>query len=51
MGETSERLAVLLSENSQEVIDQERARLGLDQPLAVQFFKWFWGVLQGDFGV
>ena len=36
---------------SKEVIDQERARLGLDQPLWVQFFKWMWGVLQGDFGV
>jgi len=35
----------------QAVIDAERARLGLDQPLYVQFFKWFWGVLQGDFGV
>jgi peptide/nickel transport system permease protein len=34
-----------------EVIAQERARLGLDQPLGVQFFKWFWGILQGDFGV
>jgi peptide/nickel transport system permease protein len=33
-----------------EVIDAERARLGLDQPLWVQFFKWFGGVLQGDFG-
>jgi peptide/nickel transport system permease protein len=33
-----------------EVIEQERARLGLDQPLYIQFFKWFWGVLQGDFG-
>jgi len=33
-----------------EVIAQERARLGLDQPLPVQFFKWFGGVLQGDFG-
>jgi len=33
-----------------EVIEQERVRLGLDQPLYVQFFKWFWGVLQGDFG-
>ena len=32
------------------VIDAERARLGLDLPLYVQFFKWFWGVLQGDFG-
>jgi peptide/nickel transport system permease protein len=36
---------------SEEVIKQERARLGLDQPLGVQFFKWFWGILQGDFGV
>ena len=25
-------------------------RLGLDQPLIVQFWKWFTGVLQGDFG-
>jgi peptide/nickel transport system permease protein len=33
-----------------EVIEQERARLGLNLPLYVQFFKWFWGVLQGDFG-
>jgi peptide/nickel transport system permease protein len=32
------------------VIEAERARLGLDQPLYVQFFKWFWGALQGDFG-
>jgi len=35
---------------SKEVIDAERARLGLDQPVYMQFFKWFWGVLQGDFG-
>ena len=34
-----------------EVIEQERARLGLDQPIWVQFFKWFWSALQGDFGV
>jgi len=33
-----------------EVFVAERARLGLDQPLYVQFFKWFWGMLQGDFG-
>jgi peptide/nickel transport system permease protein len=32
------------------VIEMERTRLGLDQPLYVQFFKWFWGALQGDFG-
>ena len=35
---------------SKEVIDAERARLGLDQPMYTQFFKWFWGVLHGDFG-
>ncbi len=35
---------------SPEVIVAERARLGLDKPLYVQFFKWMGGVLQGDFG-
>jgi peptide/nickel transport system permease protein len=33
-----------------EVIEQERARLGLDQPMWVQFVKWFGSALQGDFG-
>ena len=32
------------------VIEAERARLGLDKPLYVQFFKWMGGVLRGDFG-
>jgi peptide/nickel transport system permease protein len=36
---------------SKEMIEQERVRLGLDKPLWVQFFKWFGGVLQGDFGI
>ena len=36
---------------SRHVIEAERARLGLDQPVYLQFAKWFWGVLQGDFGV
>jgi peptide/nickel transport system permease protein len=36
---------------SKEVIEAERARLGLDKPLWVQFFKWFGGMVQGDFGV
>lgn len=27
-----------------------RARLGLDQPLAVQFVTWLWGVVRLDFG-
>ncbi|HJQ61451.1 MAG TPA: ABC transporter permease, partial [Burkholderiales bacterium] len=35
---------------SKEIIEAERARLGLDKPLYVQFFKWMGGVLRGDFG-
>jgi peptide/nickel transport system permease protein len=35
----------------QHVIDAERARLGLDQPIYVQFAKWFGALLAGDFGV
>lgn len=34
----------------QHVLDSERARLGLDKPLYVQFFKWFGALLTGDFG-
>jgi peptide/nickel transport system permease protein len=34
----------------QEVIDAERARLGLDQPIHIQFLKWMGGVLQGNLG-
>jgi peptide/nickel transport system permease protein len=34
----------------QEVIDAERRRLGLDQPIWVQFGRWMWGVLQGNLG-
>ena len=36
---------------SREVVESERARLGLDKPVVVQFAKWFGGVLKGDFGV
>jgi peptide/nickel transport system permease protein len=35
----------------QHVIDAERARLGLDRPIYVQFVKWFGAILSGDFGV
>ncbi len=33
-----------------EEVDRIRARLGLDQPIPVQFALWFGGVLQGDLG-
>ncbi len=33
-----------------EVIAAERARLGLDKPLLLQFFSWIGGLAVGDFG-
>lgn len=33
-----------------EIIQAERVRLGLDQPVYVQFGKWLAGVAHGDFG-
>lgn len=35
---------------SEEVYNAMRVRLGLDQPLIVQYLNWLWNVLQGDFG-
>src|SRR5262245_41494789 len=35
---------------SQEVIDKERARIGLDQPLWRQFTTWMLGIARLDFG-
>lgn len=33
------------------VIEAERARLGLDRPMHVQFVRWLAGLAHGDFGV
>lgn len=33
-----------------EVLDQERAQLGLDKPLWQQFLNWMWGIVRCDFG-
>ena len=35
---------------SKEVVEAERARLGLDQPIYLQFIKWLGSALTGDFG-
>jgi peptide/nickel transport system permease protein len=35
---------------SQEMLDEERARLGLDQPILQQFATWMWGLARFDFG-
>jgi peptide/nickel transport system permease protein len=34
-----------------EAVEGVKAQLGLDRPVAVQYFDWLGGVLQGDFGV
>ena len=34
---------------SQEILDQERARIGLDKPVWQQFATWMWGVRPGYF--
>jgi peptide/nickel transport system permease protein len=36
---------------TQEVIDSERKRLGLDRPIMVQFADWMVGMAKGDFGI
>ena len=36
---------------TQETIDLERKRLGLDRPLMVQFADWMVGMAKGDFGI
>ena len=35
---------------SPRVIEQMRHNLGLDQPLHVQYVKWLWSFIRGDFG-
>ena len=35
---------------SQELIDQKRAELGLDQPLLIQYGSWLLGLVIGDMG-
>ncbi len=36
---------------TQEVVDLERKRLGLDRPLIVQFGDYMWGLARGDLGI
>jgi peptide/nickel transport system permease protein len=46
--------AMLLGDGAnipKEMIEIERARLGLDLPIIAQFFKWLAALLQGDFGL
>jgi len=36
---------------NKELIEKERARLGLDRPLWRQFLDWMWGIVRFDFGL
>lgn len=42
--------AMLADAGGQDEVAALKAKLGLDQPLVVQYFKWLGNVLQGDFG-
>ena len=42
--------AMLGHETDLETIEAMRHKLGLDQPIPVQYGKWFWNVLHGDLG-
>ena len=42
--------AMLFDAGGIEEIEALRGKFGLDQPVYVQYAKWFWLVLQGDFG-
>ncbi|MEM9795862.1 MAG: ABC transporter permease [Pseudomonadota bacterium] len=44
-------LAIVGERASQETYDAVYERLGLDQPIVVQFAYYIWDVLRGDFGV
>lgn len=46
-------VAIMLGANAEvtpERMDEMRARLGLDQPIPVQYAQWLGAVLKGDFG-
>ena len=37
--------------NSEQILEQLRGQLGIDQPLIVQYAKYLWGVIRFDFGL
>jgi peptide/nickel transport system permease protein len=42
--------AMLYDAGDAETVARLREKLGLDQSMLVQYVKWFWAVLHGDFG-
>jgi peptide/nickel transport system permease protein len=43
--------AILGQAATPETVAAFNKELGLDQPAVARYFKWIWGVLQGDFGI
>lgn len=41
---------ILGQEYDEKIAKQLRAEYGLDQPIAVQYVKWLWHIVQGDWG-
>lgn len=48
--ETTDPLARLAQSRDAGLVPRERARLGLDKPIPVQYVKWATGFVQGDWG-
>lgn len=42
--------AMLADAGGIEQINAMKKKLGLDQPMIIQYFKWFWNMAHGDFG-
>ncbi|MDA7947938.1 MAG: ABC transporter permease [Hyphomicrobiaceae bacterium] len=42
--------AMLFDAADPDMVEELRRQYGLDQPIYVQYFKWFWQVLQGNLG-
>ncbi len=42
--------STLKPEQYEQMYQEARARLGLDQPMVVRFFKWYFGIWTGHFG-
>ncbi|MFQ6063253.1 MAG: ABC transporter permease, partial [Methanosarcinales archaeon] len=34
-----------------EAVERVNANLGLDKPIYIQYFKWLWRIMHGDFGI
>ena len=45
------RLGAVAANTSEDLVEQLRSELGLDEPIYVQYLEWIGGIFQGDFGL